>query len=129
MQLEEDISSSPYEVDLPALEESLAARLSEKVTGIRVVYRRDYSVHVMVIRWLFGFFESRIYELLIEITSPYTNGEDLWPFTLEEEMDLLHEKDERWDVERAFVFESSLCEQMGTVVLRRFRNRHLADRV
>jgi hypothetical protein len=111
----------------PRWTESLVARLSDKVTGIRVVYRRDYSVHAMVIRWLFGFAKSRIYELLIEITSPYKVGEDLWPFTLEAEMDLLHEQDERWDVGRVFVQGTAPRQQMGTVVLRRFRNRRIAD--
>ncbi len=127
MQVEEDISRSPYEDDLPALEESLVGRLSDKITSIRVVYRRDHSVHAMVVRWLFGFSTSRIYELFIEISSPYEIGEDLWPFNLEEEMDLLYEKDDRWDMERAFVQSTTRSRQMATVVLRRIRNRRLAE--
>lgn len=125
MQIEEDISASPDEVDLPNLEEVLISRLSDKITSIRVVYRHDYSVHALVVRWLFDVSSSQIYELLVEITSPYKVGEDLWPFMMEEEMDLLFGDEDRWDVDRVFVQNTKQGRPSGTVVLRRFPNRRL----
>lgn len=123
MQVEEDRSGSSEEVDLPALEEALISRLNDKITSIRIVYRRDYSIHALAVRWMFGVSSAQIYEVLVEITSPYQVGEDLWPFTMEEEMDLLHEREDRWDVDRVFVQNTRQGRQHGTVVLRRSPNR------
>jgi hypothetical protein len=90
------------EADLPELERASVARLSKDLTSIRTIYRRDPngSTFAMVVRFPFGMPKAGcLYELLIEITDPLVYGRPIWPFTLEEEMDLI-EGNESWSVEQ-----------------------------
>lgn len=123
MQIEEDLSRPNFEVDLAILVEHSLKRLSSNVDAVRSVYRRDYSEHTLIVRWLFGSASSRVYEVLVEISAPYTIGESLWPFTMEQEMNLLEESEDRWEVAGASVHRGKGKSLSNKVLLRRHPNR------
>lgn len=102
MEIDEQLQDLATDIDLPALERALVARLGDDLTRIRTVYRRDPdgSTFAMVVRWPFGTLKpGHLYQLFIEITTPVVEGRPIWPFTLEEEVDLL-EGNDSWEVER-----------------------------
>ena len=124
MEIDEKIRDSAQDVDLPRLERHLLSRLSQNVTRIRTVYRHDHSAFAMVVGFPLGVVNPTFYDLEIEVTSPLEDGRPVWPFTLEEEMDLL-DPGESWEVSRVVVNPRKGESRTCTVTLHRVPFRYL----
>jgi hypothetical protein len=79
----------------------------------------------MVVGFSLGIANPTFYDLEIEVTSALEEGRPVWPFTLEEEMDLLN-PGESWEASRVVVNPPKGESRTSTVTLHRIPFRYRA---